>query len=238
MKKTTFTLALALAAASSAAGAADLPVRQQFPIMGLSPVYNWTGFYVGLNAGYGWGTQNPLALITDRFDRFDFNVNGWLIGATVGGQIQAGRVVLGVESDIAWADITGRRNINPTILGVPAPFTFNLASNTSAVSTARVRLGYAADNWLFYSTGGAALLRASANATNTIGAACGTAGVLPRCSGSEFRPGISLGAGVEWGFAPNWSAKLEYLWVAAVSGLSTERVNLVRGGVNYRFGGI
>jgi outer membrane immunogenic protein len=65
---------------------------------------------------------------------------------------------------------------------------------------------------------------------------CGTLGVLPDCSGSSWRPGIAAGLGVEWGFTPNWSVKAEYLYTAVVgSGVSTDKLNTVRAGINYRF---
>jgi len=47
-------------------------------------IYNWTGLYVGLNGGYGWGRQDPLNLLSHQFDRADFNINGGMIGGTIG----------------------------------------------------------------------------------------------------------------------------------------------------------
>ena len=72
----------------------------------LSPVsaYNWTGIYVGANAGYGWGNQNPLGLIAPQFGQNNsFNINGGMFGGTVGGQVQVNHVVLGLEADGDWA---------------------------------------------------------------------------------------------------------------------------------------
>src|SRR5271163_1408884 len=91
----TFKNALAAAivvALGAPAFAADLPIRSAPPSM-LSPVsaYNWTGFYVGANAGYGWGNQNPLGLIAPQFGQNNsFSVNGGMFGGTVGGQVQVG----------------------------------------------------------------------------------------------------------------------------------------------------
>ena len=84
----------------------------------------------------------------------------------------------------------------------------NVASNTSAVGTARIRAGAAMNNWLFYATGGAAFVKNSANGTSIAGVACGTLGVFPNCAASAWRPGLAAGLGAEWGFAQNWSAKL------------------------------
>src|ERR1700734_414414 len=102
----------------SPAFAADLPVRSAPPSM-LSPVsaYNWTGIYVGANAGYGWGRQNPLGLIAPQFSQNNsFSLSGGLFGGTIGGQVQVGHVVLGIEADGAWANIAGSATANITAL--------------------------------------------------------------------------------------------------------------------------
>jgi outer membrane immunogenic protein len=68
------------------------------------------------------------------------------------------------------------------------------------------------------------------------GVPCGTLGVLPNCSASAWRLGLAAGLGVEWGITQNWSAKLEYLYIAVLgSGASTDNLNTVRAGLNYRF---
>src|SRR5262245_58976987 len=86
----------AFVTASLTAYAADLPPRPaRAPVAVQAPVYNWTGLYIGINGGYGWGRQDPLALITSQYDPFSFDINGWMIGGTVGAQIQSGRVLLG-----------------------------------------------------------------------------------------------------------------------------------------------
>ena len=217
------------------AEAADLPSAPpayRAPVV--APVYNWTGIYLGINGGYGWGRQNPLSLITNQFDKFDFDINGWMVGGTFGAQIQSGHVVLGVEGDVDWANIKGAASVTPTTLGVPAGFTANFSTQITSVSTIRTRVGYAADNWLLYGTGGVGLLGGKTTASIN-GVACGTAGNLA-CSGSGNRVGIAAGAGLEYGFAPNWSAKFEYLWIGA-GAIETAHINTVRGGLNYRFGG-
>jgi outer membrane immunogenic protein len=77
----------------------------------------------------------------------------------------------------------------------------------------RARVGLAINNWLFYSTGGGAFIRKSANGTTIAGVSCGTLGVLPSCSDSHWRPGIAASLVSEWGFASNWTAKAEYLYI-------------------------
>ena len=119
MKK--FIIGAALAAISAAsASAADLPMQsyKSAPVV-VAQVYNWTGMYVGVNGGYGWGTQDPLTLFSNRFDRTSFNIKGGMFGGTVGAQIQQGYVVLGVEGDIDWANIKGSGIANPTVGSTP-----------------------------------------------------------------------------------------------------------------------
>jgi outer membrane immunogenic protein len=224
---------------SAGAFAADLPVQSYKSPPVMAQVYNWTGFYVGVNGGYGWGQQDPLTLFSNRFDRTSFNTSGGMVGGTVGAQIQQGYVVLGLEGDLDWANIKGTGIATPTIGGLVLPgqpITLNIASNISAVGTVRARVGVAMNNWLFYGTGGAAFVKSSANGTSIAGVACGTLGVFPNCSASSWRPGLAAGLGAEWGFAQNWSAKLEYLYIATVgSGVSTDHLNTIRAGINYRF---
>lgn len=222
--------------AAVSANAADMPTKAPVPAPVVAQVYNWTGLYVGVNGGYGWGQQDPLTLFSNRFDRSTFNINGGMFGGTMGAQIQQGYVVLGLEGDIDWANIKGNGISTPTIAGAAQPITLNIASNISAVGTARARVGVAMNNWLFYGTGGAAFVKSSANGTSIAGSACGTLGVLPNCSASAWRPGLAAGLGVEWAFMQNWSAKLEYLYIAvAGSGANTDRLNTIRAGINYRF---
>jgi outer membrane immunogenic protein len=228
--------AMALLATSLVVQAADLPAKAYVPAPVVAQVYNWTGFYVGVNGGYGWGTQDPLTLFSNTFDRTNFNINGGMFGGTIGAQIQQGYVVLGVEGDLDWANIKGSGISNPTVGGTPVGINLNIASNTSAVGTARVRVGAAMNNWLFYATGGAAFVKNSANGTSIGPVACGTLGVFPSCSASSWRPGLAAGLGAEWGFAQSWSLKFEYLYIASMgSGVSLDYINTVRAGINYRF---
>jgi outer membrane immunogenic protein len=225
-----------LATAAVSANAADMPAKAYVSAPVVAPVYNWTGLYVGVNGGYGWGAQDPMTLVSNRFDRTSFNISGGMFGGTMGAQIQQGYVVLGLEGDIDWANINGNGISTPTIAGIAQPITLNINSNISAVGTARARVGAAMNNWLFYATGGAAFVKSSANGTSIAGVPCGTLGVLPNCTGSAWRPGLAAGLGVEWGFTQNWTAKLEYLYIAvAGAGINTDRLNTIRAGVNYRF---
>jgi outer membrane immunogenic protein len=231
--------ATALMTITVAAQAADLPMAPQYkaPTAAVA-VYNWTGFYVGVNGGGAWGNQDPLNIITNRFDSLSTGISGGLFGGTIGAQIQMAHVVLGLEADLDWANIKGSSTITPTIGGgaVGAGGAFNASTLIDWESTARARVGYASNNVLLYATGGLALLGAKTTIT-TPGGAAFCAGVLANCTGTSREVGAALGGGLEYGITPAISAKLEYLYVSAVS-LSVSHNNEIRAGLNYRFGGM
>ena len=218
--------------------AADLPTRPAYspaPIMSPTPVYNWTGIYVGLNGGYGWGNQDPLNLITNRFDGTSLGFSGGVFGGTAGAQIQSGHVVIGFEADIDWANLKGSGTFVPTVGGVPIAAAITASTKLDWESTARVRVGYANQNWLFYATGGMAILGAKTDLTTAGGASCAT--LIASCTGVSKQIGAALGAGVEYGITQNVSAKLEYLYITAAS-LDVSHHSEIRAGLNYRFGGL
>jgi outer membrane immunogenic protein len=216
----------------SAASAADLQVAPM--PRALPPTYNWTGIYFGLNGGYGWGRQDPFNLITDRFDSLSTSISGGAFGGTLGAQVQVAHVVLGFETDIDWANITGSANVIPTVAGVPLGV-LNATTNISWEATARLRAGFAMDNWLLYGTGGLTILGAKTTlATAATGPLCAT--IFASCSGANRQIGAVLGGGVEYGFTPGLSAKLEYLYFTAAS-LDISHHGEIRAGLNYRFGG-
>jgi outer membrane immunogenic protein len=231
--------AAALLAISSAADAADLPMAPSYPAPApvvVQQVYNWTGIYVGVNGGGGSGSQDPLNIITNRFDKFSHGISGAVFGGTVGAQIQAGHVVMGLEADLDWADITGNSVTNATAGGTFLGGPFNAKTSIDWESTVRARVGYANDNWLFYGTGGAAVLGAKTTLTAASGAAvCG--GVIANCTGTNRQVGLALGAGLEYGITQALSVKLEYLYITAVS-LDVSQHGELRAGLNYRFGGM
>jgi outer membrane immunogenic protein len=200
-----------------------------------TPVYSWTGIYLGVNGGYGWGHQDPFNIITDRFDNINVGFSGGLFGATAGAQVQVAHVVLGVEAEIDWADINGSSTIAPTMLNNPVGSTFKATTRMTDVSTAGVRVGYAQNNWLFFATGGAAIIGAKTELTTVAGPVCSSP-LLPNCSGTSHRLGGMAGLGMEYAFAPNWSMKVEYEYIAAAS-LELSHLDQIRVGLNYRFGG-
>jgi outer membrane immunogenic protein len=215
---------VSLAALTSAAAAADLlpPAAQgYYKAPAYLPAYSWTGFYLGINGGGGWGSSSWDVPATGRFD-----TSGGLVGGTLGYNYQFGQVVAGLEGDIDWADINGTATTAVCPVGCK--------TSDSWLSTVRGRLGYAADRFMPFITGGAAF-----GDIKTSVAGLG--------STSTTNAGWTVGGGLEFAFAQNWTAKAEYLYVdlgKANCGLScgfvtTDNVSfttsLVRAGINYKF---
>ena len=208
------------ALAGGTAGAADLQPRYQpVPRAAIySPIYNWTGFYLGINGGGGWGRSQ-----WDGVGRFD--VSGGLIGGTIGYNWQFGQAVVGIEGDIGWSGIRGS-----TTALCPA----GCDTRNHWLATARGRVGYSFDRFLPYLTAGLAF--GDINATTP-----GFPG------GSITTAGWTIGGGLEFGLAPNVSVKAEYLYVdlsnfncgfncgLAANGDVSFYANIFRAGLNVRF---
>jgi len=224
-------LLLALVGLLSVVGgvsAADAAPRTVEPVAPVSDPFNWTGFYIGAEAGYGFGGavthQERFAVGTASSGEFD--LSGGLVGATAGYNYQFNKIVLGAEADFAWSDIKG---VTLELCAGPC------STEVRSFGTARARIGYAWDRFLPYVTGGVAF-------GNVEGGFDGP--VLPPITGSDFRTGWTIGGGVEMALWQRWSAKVEYLYYdlgrfdyGAISGtLSTNaNGNIVRVGLNYRF---
>lgn len=213
-------IAAALLAAPLGAQAADLPHPVYKAPAYVGPVAaNWTGFYVGINGGYGFGKSDwdVPAVSTDP--------SGGLAGLTLGYNWQTGMWVWGFEGDIDWADIKGDATCGAG----------TCTTKNDWLGTARLRVGYAGwNNWLPYLTGGAAFGDVKAESTVT------------GMSASNTQIGWTAGVGIEYAFRSNWSAKIEYLYAdlgsfdcGVACGVATDnvdyKVNLVRAGINYRF---
>jgi outer membrane immunogenic protein len=219
------------------ADAADLPQPPSYQApaaIPAPPVYNWSGIYLGLNLGYGFGQSMPMSLYSDDFTAFSYNANGFLGGVTFGAQIQSGHTVLGVEGDTDWTNSKGSASGTVFFHGAPVGIA-SISSTLSSISTFRTRIGYASDNWLFYGTGGVAVTNEKSTLVG-VTFICGTGGVTPACnSPSDLHLGLAAGAGIEYGLTPYLSSKLEYMWVGAGAG-NTLKENMVRVGLNLRFG--
>ena len=235
----------ALLLGTTTAMAADLPVKAPHPV---EAVYNWTGFYLGASAGGSIGTSDHVDRATGFSDASGYNVKGGLVGGTLGYNWQVSHAVIGFEGDASWAGERGvipdvgpaAINHNPTFVDGAGNSQFSSYTSETWVATARGRLGYAVNNLLFYATGGYA----------AAGVGQGIYGTSHNllASSSSTRSGWTAGGGLEWGFAPNWSAKFEWLYMkfdtVALNTAVAEgprnvpfEDNVVRFGVNYRFGG-
>ena len=208
----------ALLLGTFAARAADLSSPNYKAPAYVAPAYaNWTGFYLGINAGYGFGKSDW------DVPALDLKPKGALAGVTLGYNFQTGLWVWGVEGDLDWS---GMKNSADCFGGT-------CETKLSWLSTGRARLGYAGwSNWLPYLTGGAAFGDIKA--------------ISPFGSTSKDKIGWTAGLGVEYAMWTNWSVKLEYLYVnlgkfdcgiscGAVTDNVSFKSSIVRAGLNYRF---
>ena len=241
-------VALGLAGSAVAADLAPAPAPApvyRAPVVA-PPLYNWSGFYIGAHVGGGWaGKQSTeIAPGTAAFPVGTVftknNLSGVLGGVQGGFNWQVSSFVVGVEGEYSWADINGSATTNSVVL--PA-FSSTVTANVRELALATARAGFAADNWLFYVKGGGAWGHDNSNGASTAGGA-----PFETSSTSTDRAGWVVGGGVEWGFLPNWSAKLEYNHVdfgsknVTVIGTATgtsfvsssQTLDIVKAGVNYR----
>ncbi|MCW5688136.1 MAG: autotransporter domain-containing protein, partial [Pseudolabrys sp.] len=99
--------ALAVVSSMTAANAADLPRREAMPTKApayIAPIYNWSGFYAGINGGGGWGNASVSGPLSTGGD---FDTSGGLIGGTLGYNFQMNQVVFGLEGDVDWSNLKG-----------------------------------------------------------------------------------------------------------------------------------
>ena len=234
-------IALGMAAPATAADLAARPYTKAPPPV-IAPIYDWTGFYIGGNGG--WGQSNSCLNFVDAFG-FDFadgcrSRSGGLVGGQVGYRWQANQWVFGLEAQGDWADLSNQRIslINPL---------FSTRTQTDAIGLFTGQIGYAWNQALFYVKGGAAVTSNRFSVLTTLGN-------VELASASATRWGGTAGVGFEYGFAPNWSFGVEYnhLWMGdannTFTGLTitdarflnnriTQDVDMVTLRINYRFGG-
>ncbi len=183
--------------------AADLPVRTytKAPAM-VAPVYDWSGFYVGLNGG-GASSHQCLTITSVAGSSVLPNSEGChnSTGGVAGGQIgyrwQTANWVFGVEAQGDWANLTGSNGSLTAII----PYTNQTKVNAIGLFTGQI--GYALNNVLLYVKGGAAVT------DNNYSSFFTATGVVFN-QVSETRWGGAVGTGIEIGFAPNWSVAVEY----------------------------
>ncbi len=190
---TTAGLSLAAISVGAAADLGARPVYKAPPIV--APVYNWTGCYLGANAGGIWGTSNID--IPGYPSNFDIKSSSFIGGGQLGCNYQAQQFVFGIEGNWDWMDLSG-----DGATGGAAAERFHVRWNWDA--TVRGRLGYAfaGTPWLLYITGGVAW--ANLDNANFI------PGLAVTAAQSGTHSGWTFGGGVEYQFTANWIAGLEY----------------------------
>jgi outer membrane immunogenic protein len=265
--RTLLLTALLSTVAMPAALAADMPTKapRQAPVA----IYNWSGFYIGGHVGYGWGDKDfSQDDIADFFGLDNpiasHSLRGVLGGAQAGFNIQSGALVFGVEGQFSW---TGIDDETTTRLGFvfgpgnctqrePCPVDMRIKSEIDWIATVAGRIGFAWDRVLLYAKGGVAFMDQKHTADGFIG----TDKVhFANAKFGDTRTGWMVGGGLEYAFAGNWSAKIEYNFmdfsnetfnVVATSdilcggkcgavkvGVDDGQMHVVKFGINYRFGG-
>ncbi len=246
----------ATAMAATAAHSADIPPRAAAlppaPLVAQFPVFTWTGFYLGVNAGWAGGARNPTSVFvtppgTGLSDIGGGRREGFGGGLQAGYNWQVGNLVVGIETDIQ-ALVSGNRRLGPATL--PDGTIATGRGSGAWYGTLRPRVGYAFDRTLLYVTGGLAY-GGGKHSIATIDGAGNTAALRS----DNIRTGWALGGGAEYAFSRNWSAKLEYQYVnlgaermtggvftpagvatgATVSSRHENKFHTVKAGLNYRF---
>jgi len=216
--KTIIRSGVAAAALLVAAPAFAADIAQPYPTKApeavfVEPVFTWTGFYIGANAGYAWGTGEG-ALDSELLD---LSPDGFIGGGQIGFNYQLGNnVVVGVEADFQGGDVKDSA--------------YGVQSQLDYFGTVRARLGYAMDNVMPYVTGGLAWGKNEVR-NEVLGLKSDSTSV-----------GWTVGGGLEYAFNNNWTVKGEYLYmdlgedyydsIGLDAGLSA---SIVRAGINYKF---
>lgn len=209
-----FLASAALVALAAGAQAADLgSPRMPIAAAVVSPVFNWTGFYLGAHLGYGSGSTGWVFL-TGPATTVPSNPKGAFGGLQLGYNWQINNFVLGLETDLS---IAGFRDSDPCPNPAVSCFT-----RSNWVGTTRARVGVAADKALFYVTGGLAYGDTRVGASTAVGVTT-----------SRTRVGFALGGGLEYAFTPNVTAKVEYMYYNL--GSSSYQVTTVPEFVRARF---
>ena len=237
---------LGLVAMAAPALAADLPVKA--PPVYVAPMYNWSGFYIGGNGGWGrsdncWDIFTAAGVLVDGCH----DNSGGIIGGQIGYRWQQpnNHFVLGLEAQGDWANLSRSHvsSFDPAL---------TLGSKLDGLGLFTGQFGFALDTWLWYVKVGAAVTSNRFDITSTIGG-------IGLASASSTRWGGTVGTGFEYSFSPNWSLGIEYdhlfmggsdlsfpaanlACIAACAPVgAVNRVNqdvdMVTVRVNYRFGG-
>lgn len=233
-------LVLGLAAPASAA---DLPARAYTKAPPLAvAVYDWSGFYIGANGGWGssrhcWDFSGiETARLAANVSHGCHDSDGGTVGGQIGYNWQMSSWLLGIEAQGNWADFSGS-NVSSIF---PAS---TIRSRADAFGLFTGRVGYTWNNALLYVRGGAAVVGDKYDFYPTVG------GIISGAA-SETRWGAAVGVGLEYGFAANWSAALQYdhmflgerdirfrsIFANSVDSIHQD-IDLITARVNYRWGG-
>jgi outer membrane immunogenic protein len=230
--------AVALGVAAPAV-AADLPQRAYTPApVMVAAVYDWTGFYIGANGGYGsnracWGNFNGVGVAEGCNSK-----SGGLVGGQAGYRAQFGQFVAGVEVQGDWANLRA---------SLPSTFV-QLGTDSAKVTSVFLftgQVGYAVNAALFYVKGGAAMANNNFLVQDRFGTGLYYA--------TSHKLGATIGAGFEYGFTPNWTVGFEYdhlmmgnannsfslanPQLAAAVNTVSQNIDMFTVRVNYKFGG-
>jgi outer membrane immunogenic protein len=235
---------LSLAAITGTASAADLAARPytKAPEF-VAPAYDWSGFYLGINAGGGWSHEcytitNVAGVPVGPASEGCHTANGGMVGGQLGYRWQSGGWVFGLEGQGDWANLKGSNS------SLTAIIPYSNQTKVDAIGLITGQVGYSWTNVLWYVKGGAAV------ASDKYKSYFDATGVVIY-QARETRWGGAVGTGLEVGFAPNWSVAFEYdhLFlgtrniafqpIAAVTRSDDikQGIDMATVRVNYRFGG-
>jgi len=193
--------------AGAPAIAADLPVKA--PVYKAAPPapFSWSGCYLGGHIGGLWGETNwtdPLGNFGPFINVQDVSHSSFTAGGQIGCNIQVNQFVIGIEADSSWADV------NKISLSDTDERRHIVRTRFDWYGSVRGRLGYAADRWLVYATGGFAFskidltLEAYTDSTLTV--------LSDPILGIRVKSGWTVGGGLEYALTNNWILRAEYLY--------------------------
>jgi outer membrane immunogenic protein len=238
------------------AGAADLPARPytKAPAIVAAPIYDWSGFYIGINGGWGsshhcWDVTAIATIPVVPAEREGcHDASGGLVGGHAGYRWQASAWVFGLEVQGDWADLRGQ-----SLSGLVPATNINNRTRVDGIGLFTGQVGYAWNNVLWYVKGGGAVTH------NRYDDLAAVAFIVPPVavgsvvgSATDTRWGGVVGTGLEIGFTPNWSAALEYdhifmsnrnifiplvSLVPSITDRISQDVDMVTARISYRWGG-
>jgi outer membrane immunogenic protein len=194
-----------------------------------APGYNWTGAYIGVQGGYGFGHQEwPFFIDPLNPGRGKYDADGWLAGGTGGINVQSGVFVFGVEGEWMWTGIKGSQAFTDVFAGASQTVTLETKIDWLAIASARA--GFAVgDKLLFYGKGGLAIAEEKQSATVAVSSP-GVGSTVTALNAKPVHTGVVVGAGAEYALGGNWSAKVEYDYIRmfgqAFTGTGTQTINV------------